>query len=392
MGECGYWQSFNSSGRSPPWPLVYQWSLDRNPFDFGSITYRLRFKWEAMSRLRFKWNAMSTFNRAAANRIAVAVEKLVHEKRIEIFDMEETQGWASAVIGRVSIPVVIRLHGPWFINGPLISGNVTSEDRVRIRWEGQALRSAAGILAPSNNILELSQKHYGPFKNQTEIIPNPIPAIPSQGHWKYKNCERALILFVGRFDYLKGADIVLKAYAKIAQQFAAARLIFVGHDGGFETGNEHRLKIADFVANYIPAAARGRVEYLGVLTDSEIDKLRLRANLCVISSRYETFGNTVVEAMARGCPIVATEVGGIPEIVSNERNGLLVPANNFEALATAITRMIKDNTLATRLGAQAANDCRDRFAPEVVGLRTIEFYARVRRNFSFSSRSEPLGL
>jgi glycosyltransferase involved in cell wall biosynthesis len=326
-----------------------------------------------VDKLRFKWNLETALFRKVSNGIAEVVEKLVQNKDLEIFQMEETQGWARTVIRRVRIPVVVKLDGPWFIHGAFDNGRHGH----RIEREGEAIRQAAGVTAPSKNVLNLSKTFYGQLNSPTEVIPNPIPVRSEATRWRLDTCDHNLILFVGRFDRHKGADILLRAFAKLAQERPAIRLLFVGPDNGLQLDGSCVINFAEYVDREIPSALRERIEYCGQLSHSEIEKLRVKAYLTVVCSRYENFPNAVVEAMGTGCPTIATDAGGMTEIVFNNRNGLLVPIEDINGLAAAIAKMLDDPTLAVRLGAQAARDCWDWFEPIKMAQRAIDFYSVV---------------
>ena len=330
------------------------------------------------AKLQFKWNFERAFYATASKRIADAVSRLVSEKGIEIFQMEETHGWASTVIRQAPVPVIVRLHGPWFLHRALTPTHSSNpENRHRIEREGEAIRRAAGLTAPSHNVLALSQQFYSPLSKPTQVIPNPIPMIPVATRWKLDSCDRDLILFVGRFDHHKGADILLKAFAELAQHRQTLRLVFVGPDIGINLGKDRRLQFADFVHEAIPVTLRCRIDHRGSLSRTEIEGLRTKAYLTVVSSRYETFGNVLIEAMARGCPIVATDAGGISEIILNDHNGLIAPVDDVKGLTAMMAKLLDDPTLATRLGEQAARDCGDKFDPRKIARQTLDFYSSV---------------
>src|SRR5262249_14977041 len=147
-------------------------------------------------------------------------------------------------------------------------------------------------------------------------------AITPSGRWTLDTCDRNFILFVGRFDLHKGADILLRAFAKVAKDRKEIKLLFVGPDTGLQLDGGV-IRLPEYLTQQIPAAVRERIEYLGSLPQFKIEKLRTQAYLTIVCSRYDNFPNTVIEAMAAGCPIIATNTGGIPEMIFHGRNGLL---------------------------------------------------------------------
>ena len=358
--------------------VFYVTPFSNAPDDDPYVTVLELFKNSSIvQKLRFKWNFENALFDGTSNGIADAVQNLIRDKGIEIFQMEETHGLAYTVMLRVSIPVIVRLHGPWFLVGaPDPLENRKPENRHRLEREGRAIRHAAGVTAPSNNVLSQTTTFYGQLKCPTEVIPNPVPSRSGATCWKLDACDRDVILFVGRFDRVKGADLLLRAFAKLAQERPKIRLRFVGPDIGLASDDGRRVNFAEFVDREIPLAIRDRIECRGPLPYNEIEKLRVQAYLTVVCSRFENFANTVMESMATGCPTVATNVGGIPEMLVDNRNGLLAPAEDVDGLACAIARLFDEPKLAINLGEQAAQDCRNWFEPRKIAQRTLDFYAK----------------
>jgi glycosyltransferase involved in cell wall biosynthesis len=98
----------------------------------------------------------------------------------------------------------------------------------------------------------------------------------------------------------------------------------------------------------------GRVRFVGPLGRDDVLALFRAADASILSSSWENFPHTVVEALAVGTPVVATAVGGVPELVRDGENGLLVPAGDAEALADAIRRLVDEPGLRERIAANAA--------------------------------------
>lgn len=327
--------------------------------------------------LRFKVMPERAIFMKHSEAIAAAVDMLASEQGIEIFQMEETQGWALNVIDKVRVPVVVRLHGPWFLNRELgLNRRERVEDRNRVAREGQAISAAAAIAAPSKDVLVQTAKFYGEQLSFARVIPNPIPSVPCLERWSPADCDRDLLLFVGRFDRIKGADLVLRAFESVGRRRENLRLLFVGPDVGLRDENSVPMSFDTFVHRNISSSVASRIQFLGRLERSQIAELRRRAYVTIIGSRYETFGNVAIEAMTFGCPIVATGVGGISEILTNRRNALLVEPDS-DQFASAIDELLDNPALAVSLANQAATDCRDQFDPLTIGRKTIEFYSAI---------------
>jgi glycosyltransferase involved in cell wall biosynthesis len=334
-------------------------------------------------RINFLWNFEAAHYEYYSKAISRSVAQLIERHGIELFQIEETQGWAREVAKEnTSIPVVVRLCGPWLTQRDLgHEGANASINRHRIEREGRGIFSAAALVGPSTAVFEQVSARYGDLRVPTAVIPNAVRPIPASLHWRVEECDRNLILFVGRFDRIKGADIVLRSFVRLAQQNPELRLMFVGPDHGLILDGGGFVHFDQFCAIEIPADIRGRITYAGPLARSEIDALRTKAFVTVVASRYESFGNVVLEAMSFGCPLVATEVGGIPEIVCSRRNGLLTPADDVGALSDAINEILSNYSLAAKLGRQAAEDCKLRFDPNRVSELTEAFYRSVVRSF-----------
>jgi glycosyltransferase involved in cell wall biosynthesis len=101
------------------------------------------------------------------------------------------------------------------------------------------------------------------------------------------------------------------------------------------------------------------------------------ADICVLSSLSEGSPNALLEAMAAGAPVVATAVGGIPEMVTHGESALLVEPGDCEAMTNAIAALLNDGDLARRLAARAREIVLERHAPEARARRLVEIYRRL---------------
>ncbi|MDX1482703.1 MAG: glycosyltransferase family 4 protein [Woeseiaceae bacterium] len=153
------------------------------------------------------------------------------------------------------------------------------------------------------------------------------------------------VLFVGRLTAEKGCSHLIDAVARVRQRRPGIRLIIVG-DGPLRTAltaQAHSLGIAD------------RVRFEGAVPQHRLPAYYASAALGVVPSVSEGFGLTIVEAMGCGCPVLASDLPAIRDIVEHERTGLLATPADPEDLATGIDRLLSDRALAAAL-ARAARD------------------------------------
>lgn len=153
--------------------------------------------------------------------------------------------------------------------------------------------------------------------------------------------ERPVALFVGVLERYKAVDVLAEAWRLAAPQVPDATLHLVGR--GTLRDVPHRLV----------AELPGRTRWTERLETHEVARALDEATVLVLPSRSEGLGRIVVEAFCRGRGVVASRVGGIPDIVQDGETGVLVPPGDAAALADALVRALGDRTLAKRLGAAA---------------------------------------
>jgi glycosyltransferase involved in cell wall biosynthesis len=313
-----------------------------------------------------------------ALKLSIAIKQL--QLPLDILEVEESFGLAYPLTQLSKIPVVTRIHGPWFLTG---AANNIYQDQVfnkRVFFEGKAIACSHGITCPSADVLDKVREYYQIALPNAAVIPNPVPSVSKENQWQFDSKKTPSILFVGRFDYLKGADLVLNAFRIVALSHQDIELIFIGPDRGIFIDNQ-LLKFNDYLPRLIPEEAiRKRVKYMGHCESSVIAKLRKNTTLTVVSSRYETFSISLLEALAAGCPAIATSVGGMKEIIVNDYNGLFADPESPESIAEKIILLINNPEQMQRLSKNAITDCLQRFSPEVVAVQTLNYYKSVLSN------------
>jgi glycosyltransferase involved in cell wall biosynthesis len=165
---------------------------------------------------------------------------------------------------------------------------------------------------------------------------------------------------LGRLQTEKGFDVLLRAVAEL--RGGEARLLLGGE--GLLEKELPRLAAELGVSQ--------QVEFRGFVTD--VPAFMAETGVFVLSSRSEGLGLVIVEAMAAGRPVVATRVGGVPEVVVDGETGLLVEPENPGALAAAVRRLLADPGLAARLGQAGRRRAHDRFGAGHMAALTAAMY------------------
>lgn len=177
--------------------------------------------------------------------------------------------------------------------------------------------------------------------------------------------DQPLVVTIARLSYEKGIDTLIDAAAILHQSLPDARFVVVG-DGPDERDLQRRIEAR---------SVRGIVQLVGFTDD--IWPALLAADVFCMPSKSEGMPNALLEAMAASRPIVANAVGGIPEAISHEANGLLCPPADPRSLADAIRRIISDRPLTARLGNEARTTIESRFLARDVAGRYAALYDRL---------------
>ncbi len=169
------------------------------------------------------------------------------------------------------------------------------------------------------------------------------------------------LVFCGRVESEKGPDIAIRAVASLKAEFLnpLVHLDIIGD------GNLDFLDYLKQLTNDLSVS--DRVSFLGRLSQSEVLKRFQRSDALLFTSRWqEPFGRVLIEAMSQGLPVIAAQNGGVPEIINDSENGLLVSPDSPQDLAEAIKTLLKDPGLAAHLSHNAFITIRSRFTLEQV--------------------------
>jgi glycosyltransferase involved in cell wall biosynthesis len=308
--------------------------------------------------------------------IARAMKEVHRRDPIDIVEMEESFGWCADVARLTRLPLVVKLHGPAFTT--MVKDELESPiGRERIEREGQALSRMESIVAPTELVLRRTLDKYGLKPRDARRIVNPVVMNDRTPLWSRSGCDTNCVLFVGRFDLVKGGDIVLKAFASAVRQQRSLSMIFVGPDNGVVGAGGDKLHFSEFCDSAIPADVRARVDFRGRLPNDAIMTLRTQSMLTVVASRWENQGYALLEAMFQGCPVVSTDAGGCPESVVDGVTGVLAKSEDVECFSQKILEVASDQARAEALGRAARQHVIREHNAKAVVEASLENYARV---------------
>ena len=183
--------------------------------------------------------------------------------------------------------------------------------------------------------------------------------------------EDRVVLFLGTLSRYKGTELLLEAFARVRPREPRARLVLAGFPAADFDWPAHQA-----LARRLELEASVRY-HLAYVDSSAIAAWMQMAAVAVFPYRAVYQSGALHVAQTFGVPIVAAAVGAMPEVIEDERSGLLVPPENPEALAAALARVLADPALAARLGRQAREDALGPFSWEGVATVMLERYRRL---------------
>ncbi len=326
-----------------------------------------------------------------ARRLVSCGPRIVEEFAPDVIDLHTplTPLILRRLDSRTAAPVVSTVHGPTHTECAIIRPvrvderltlRPTVSERVKkhlkgplmIRLDGLRTRRSERMLFVSRSAADRWAERFGAAEKAT-VVPNavdaevnrPLPEARAALRDRLGLCDAEVVLFAGVFMIRKGPDVLLKAFARLAERRPAARLVVAG--GGF--GYERPLRA---LAERLGVA--GRVVWPGWVPQEELPAWYNAADVVTTPSRYETFCLVLAEAMACARAVVASAAGGMPEVVGDADCGLLTPPGNPDALAESLEALLADPDRRERMGAAARRRMVERFSLERVTALRLEAY------------------
>ena len=259
----------------------------------------------------------------------------------------------------LGIPVIVNIIGSDINIFPF-------KNHKTYKMTQNVLNSANAVISVSRDLKKKAKKIAGKEIN-IKVIHNGVDTQlfkPQNKQSQYSlNNGNKVILFVGRIEKNKGVFDLIKAISLLRNKKKII-LFLIGE-----------LREKDNLQKYIKMySLEGKVIYLGTVPHKKVAEFMNNSDLFVLPSYNEGVPNVILEAMSCGKPVISTNVGGIPEVISHGINGLLIEPRNIEQLADSILKVLCDKSLARKMGERARLTVCNKFSWEQNAKKNLELY------------------
>jgi glycosyltransferase involved in cell wall biosynthesis len=300
-------------------------------------------------------------------------------ERVSEFDIMHTNftfNFPSLVSARIAVskgvPVVLSPRGELM---PCSLSRKKAKKRIYMRFFGRGHVERMAAVICSDELERQAIKELG-FQKPTYVIPNGLntrrfATLPLRGALRTIcgiSDEAVVILVLGRIHPMKRPDLAVEAFARIADHFQSAHLVFVGPD---ESGLGPLL-----LARAQQAGCEDRLHFTGLLDPDQVRQALADTDLFLMPSESESFGMAAAEAMAAGLPAVISENLGMSHYVAQVQAGQVVPLE-AGAVADALARLLEDPARLSEIGRRAKQLAADTFDLSVVAHQVKACYADV---------------
>ena len=238
--------------------------------------------------------------------------------------------WSARLLHLLRKPFILTLHG----------GGLPDFARVFPGRVKALLTSASKVVTPS----PFMQRSLVTFRPDIIFIPNPIEV--TQMRFRKRRILSPHLIWVRAFHEIYNPVLAVRVINRLREQFPIVKLTMVGPDKQDGSLERVQLLIKDL-------GLQANIDLILGVPSTEIPILLNTADVFINTTNYDTAPRSLIEAMGCGLCVVSTNVGGIPWLVTDEVDGLLVPPDNPTAMTAAVSRLLKDPTLAETLSTNA---------------------------------------
>ncbi len=299
--------------------------------------------------------------------LLTSIGRVVRELRVVNPDLVHAHAAHYAFAAtRAGYPTIYTIHGVLSRERKIYTN--TLFDRLRYGllsfYQWRALRRVDKLVAISPYVM----KEYGHIRSASWVrIDNPVP----QDYFDLEDhSEPGRVLYAGSIDERKDLLTLLRAVVRVRRVFPGLTLRIAGR----VTSVDYDRRVKAFVEAH---NLQGVVRFLGLLEREALKEEYGHCAVLALSSLQESAPMVVIEAMAAGKPVIATGVGGVPDLVAEGETGYIMSAGDDAAMARRLAQLLSDPELSKRMGKRAREVARDRFGASRVARSYYDLYHRV---------------
>jgi glycogen(starch) synthase len=285
---------------------------------------------------------------------------------IDIVEAPEAgaEGFWLSIFARKKL--VTRLHTPLYLYWEFNELKLNWGRRLLNFMEKTQAKRSALLSSPTQALAKIVTKMWRIKKEQIEFIPNPINLDKDKNYQKIK--DKDYLLYLGRIEKLKGIEILLKALKIALKKYPHLKILFVG---GMDSSlyNKNQLKKLSF-------KIEKNLVFLGDLEYNKVFPYLKRAKLVVLPSLWENLPYTLLESLALGKLVVASNCGGFKEIIEDGKNGFLFKTGSHYGLAQKIIECLNLEENKIKIIEKNAQKTVREFSLKRVIPKIVKFYSR----------------
>jgi glycosyltransferase involved in cell wall biosynthesis len=307
-------------------------------------------------------------------KVAEVFESYIQNHSVDVIESPEVGACALEIKkNHPHIPLVVKMHTPGvlitkisntyqsifiklrFVAGALLRGKIdlgywAKHDKNKLNDPEYLICEKADILlSPSQALKKWAIDFWQLPESKIKIVANPFTADSDL----FKNpIERdtKTICFIGKLTVLKGMFSFTSAIKQVLAKHPDYRIIIVGRD---EAVSENITSMKQWMMSRIGSSYLNNIIFTGALNMDEVKKVYAQSEICVVPSLWENYPTVVLESMAAGCAVVASDIGGISEMIIHKKNGWLFNPKKSSLIASGIIRLIENPEMRFRIATNA---------------------------------------
>ncbi len=322
--------------------------------------------WYPLRRLCYLFISQALHRLAWAKTAWKKFKELSRSIRFDIIEYPECGAEGFYFAKKCTVPTTVRLHTPWSLVREIDKIKEHPLDRfLQAYMEKTSISKADTMTSPSRALpLLLSERWNIPHAT---VYPNPIN---SQDYSSQRGNSQWI--YTGRLEYRKGVHVLIEAYARVCTTHNPPSLLLAGAAVGTMDTGEH---YGDYIHGLInDLDLKSKVQHLPGVPHSRIATLLNESSVAFFPSLWENFPYACMEAMACGLTVVASDCGGLPEMIVDGESGILCKAGDADALVASMRSILDNPEKASLLGKHARERVQSLFDLEIAAIKAQELY------------------